>query len=141
MPGVSARQYFPFIKINGTARKTPNGPKYQPHKNHAPLSLSPPGYFLGWFLLVPLRRLLFLRFLVVSRYPCRSVTVNRSSFSASPTPTRFLLLMRILTLLDYNPIRAPCITPFSGFPRPSFPKTSYVMHSICLSPSSPRTPH
>ena len=36
--------------------------------------------FLWWLSLVTLRRLLLLRFLVVPRFRCYSVTVNRSSF-------------------------------------------------------------
>ena len=63
----------------------------KPHRNHAPLSLSSPGYFSVWFLLVPLCQLLRLCFLVVTRSRCHSVTANRSRLNMPPTSTKILL--------------------------------------------------
>ena len=62
------------------------------------------GCYLGLLLLVPLRQRLDLRFLVVPRFRCYSVTVNRTAFPTHQPKPRFLLRMPTLYLLDYTPI-------------------------------------
>ena len=88
---VSARQTSTLsVENNGKwhGKKTPTVQSTSHTKPTRILASLHSGCYLGWLLLVSLRRLLFIRFLVVPRSRCHSVTVNRSKLNTPPTSTR-----------------------------------------------------
>ena len=136
---VSARQSFPLSVENngkGHGKKTT---MVQSTSHTKPTRLSASlhsGCYLGWLLLVSLRRLLLLRFFVVQRSRCHSVTVNRSHLN-SHSPINKIPLPHAISqpprLYSYMSSMHPAISRFSPL---TFHKTAYAMHRLRLSRSN-----